>query len=166
MVTSGGSRDIYGIYRMSGGSWCEKTGAYVEFGQFYSSRAELHEEEKVSGSSPLSSDSHCPLATKIIQVMTREFHHQRTMLKPWNGPLPKKRISPPKTLGDAVIKNKFYRLRGGQLIPVSFKMVLPSTDTISITCPDRSQVLDQSAKKRIGCHCLKLSCCWRTEDQR
>jgi hypothetical protein len=36
-------------------------------------------------------------------------------------------MSPPKTLGDAVIKNSYIRLRGGQLIPRSFKMALPST---------------------------------------
>jgi hypothetical protein len=32
MVISGGSKGIFGILRMSGGPWCEKTEAYMEFG--------------------------------------------------------------------------------------------------------------------------------------
>jgi hypothetical protein len=49
-----------------------------------------------------------------------------SLQKPWQGSLPKPKFSPPKTIGDAVIKNSFIRHRGGQLTPKSFKMALPS----------------------------------------
>jgi hypothetical protein len=77
--------------------------------QLIEAKVELHEEEKVSCSSSLSLDSRCPLTVKIIEVMMREGI-QKPMMKPWKGPLPKVRISPPKTLGDVVIKNKIIRL--------------------------------------------------------
>jgi hypothetical protein len=51
--------------------------------------------------------------------------------------LPKPGISPPKTLGDEVVKNSYIRLRGGQLILKSFKMYLPST--INGTKENKSQ---------------------------
>jgi hypothetical protein len=47
-------------------------------------------------------------------------------VKPWQGPLPKSRVSPPKTLGDAVIKKFKIRVRGRQTVLVLLKMVLPS----------------------------------------
>jgi hypothetical protein len=66
------------------------------------------------------------MARKNVNAIARDRslkHHGR----PWKGSLPKPRISPPKTLGDAVIKNSYIRLRGGQMIPRLFKMALPST---------------------------------------
>jgi hypothetical protein len=60
-------------------------------------------------------------------------------MKPWKGPLPQPRISPPQTLGDAVIKNSFIRLRGGQKIPRSFKMALPSTTQVSSSSPKSNE---------------------------
>jgi hypothetical protein len=60
-------------------------------------------------------------------------------VKPWQGPLPKSRVSPPKTLGDAVIKNARIRVRGAQTVPVSFKMVLPSTMNETSSSPKLAQ---------------------------
>jgi hypothetical protein len=88
---------------------------------------ELLAAEKVSFQSPSSSDFRCPLSTKIIKAVT----HERSLkykVKPWTGPLPKPRVSSPKTLGDAVITNSRIRLRGGQTVPMLFKMSLPSTN--------------------------------------
>jgi hypothetical protein len=65
------------------------------------------------------------LSSKIIKAIVRAKslkHHG----KPWQGSLPKSRISPSRTLGNAVIKNSYIRLRGGQMIPKYFKMSLPS----------------------------------------
>jgi hypothetical protein len=95
---------------------------------------ELLVAEKVSFQSPSSSDFRCPLSTKIIKAVT----HERSLkykAKPWTGPLPKPRVSPPKTLGDAVITNSRIRLRGGQTVPMLFKMSLPSTNNASILSP-------------------------------
>jgi hypothetical protein len=86
---------------------------------------EIESSEKVSFSSPSSSDFRCPLSSKIINAIAREISLKRYG-KPWKGSLPKPRISPQKTLGDVVIKNSYIRLHGGQLILRSFKMVLPS----------------------------------------
>jgi hypothetical protein len=62
-------------------------------------------------SSPSSTEFRCPLSSKIIKAIVRgkSLKHYE---KPWQGSLPKPRISPPKTIGDAVIKNSFIRLRG------------------------------------------------------
>jgi hypothetical protein len=76
--------------------------------------------------SPSSAKFRCPLSTKIVEAIVRE-RSLKHLGKPWQGPLPKPGISPPKTLGNAVVKNSFNRLRGGQLIPKSVKMSLPST---------------------------------------
>jgi hypothetical protein len=86
---------------------------------------ELEGMEKVCFSSP-SVDLRCPLSSKIVKAIIREksLKHKG---RPWQGSLPKPRISLPKTLGDAVIKNSYVRLLGGQLVPKSFKMALPST---------------------------------------
>jgi hypothetical protein len=88
---------------------------------------EIADMEKVSFPSPSSADFRCPLSTKIVKAIVRgkSLKHHGT---PWQGSLPKPRISPPKTLGDAVVKNSYIRLRGGQLILKSFKMTLPSND--------------------------------------
>jgi hypothetical protein len=51
----------------------------------------------------------------------------KNLMKPWQGPLPRPRISPPKTLGDVVIKNYVEQLRSGRLVDKSFKMALPPT---------------------------------------
>jgi hypothetical protein len=91
---------------------------------------QVHDAEKVSFSSPSSSDFRCPLSREIINAVSREGSLKRHM-KPWKGPLHQPRISPPQTLGDAVIKNSFIRLRGGQKILRSFKMMLPSTTQVS-----------------------------------
>jgi hypothetical protein len=88
---------------------------------------EIVDMEKVSFSSPASSYFCCPISSKIIKAIARgkSLKHNR---KPWQGSLPKPRISPPRTLGDAVVvKNSYIRLRGGQLQLKSFKMSLPST---------------------------------------
>jgi hypothetical protein len=73
---------------------------------------ELEAAEKVSFLSPGSSDFWCPLANKIINAVERN-NSLKHLVKPCKDPLPKPRISPPKTLGDAVIKNARIRLRGG-----------------------------------------------------
>jgi hypothetical protein len=91
----------------------------------------IHAEEEIvvakvlSVHSPSTAKCQHPFTSKIINAIVRDrsLQHQR---KPWKGALPKPRIYPPKTLGDAVIKNSFTRLRGGQLISRSFKMALPS----------------------------------------
>jgi hypothetical protein len=88
-------------------------------------KKEIESSEKVTHSSPSSPDFRCPLSSKIINVIARE-RSLKHYGQPWKGKLPKPRMSPPKTLGDAVIKNSYIRLRGGQLIPRSFKMALPS----------------------------------------
>jgi hypothetical protein len=64
---------------------------------------ELQTAKMVSFTSPTISEFRCPLATKIIKAMTRDRPLKRTMI-PWKDPFPKPRISPPRTLGDAVIK--------------------------------------------------------------
>jgi hypothetical protein len=87
---------------------------------------EITAAEKVSFSSPTSAGFKCQLGSKSINAIVRDksLKHQG---RPWKGSLPLPRISPPKTLGNAVIKNSYNRLRSGQLIPRSFKMALPST---------------------------------------
>jgi hypothetical protein len=94
--------------------------------------AELHDVGKTSQSSPGSTEFRWPRATKIIGEIARgkSLKHQ---LKPWNDTLPKPRISPPRTLGDAVIKNSCIRLRGGRLIPQLLKMALSSTTYESVS---------------------------------
>jgi hypothetical protein len=94
--------------------------------------AELEAAEKVSCPSPSSSDFRCPLANKIVKALTRDRSLKHPM-KPWSGPLPKPRISPPKTLGDAVIKDSRIRLHGGRTVPMLFKMSIPSTTNASIS---------------------------------
>jgi hypothetical protein len=69
---------------------------------------QVHDAEKVSFSSPSSSDFRCPLSREIINAVSREGSLKRRM-KPWKGPLPQPRISPPQTSGDAVIKNSITR---------------------------------------------------------
>jgi hypothetical protein len=49
--------------------------------------------------------------------------------------VPKPRVSTPKTLGDAVIKNSHIRLRRGQKMSMLFKMSLPSTTGASVLSP-------------------------------
>jgi hypothetical protein len=70
---------------------------------------EIESAEKVSFSSPLSSDFRCPLSGKIINAITRE-RSLKCDGKPWKGSLPKPRISRPKTLGDAVIKKLVHQI--------------------------------------------------------
>jgi hypothetical protein len=67
---------------------------------------------KVSQSSLSSSDFNYPSVNKNSSVMASEGT-TKNLMKPWQGPLPRPRISPPKTLGDAVIKNYVERVRGG-----------------------------------------------------
>jgi hypothetical protein len=69
----------------------------------------------VSFSSPSSAGFKCPLASKIINAIVRD-RSLKNQGRPWKESLPKPRISPPKTLGNAMIKNSYMRLRGGQLI--------------------------------------------------
>jgi hypothetical protein len=102
---------------------------------------ELHDAEKVGFQKPTSFECRCPLATKIIKAIVRNGS-LKNRVKPWQGPLPKARVSPPKTLGDALIKNARIRVRGGQSIPMSFKMVLPSTTDET----GHGQMLSQSSK--------------------
>jgi hypothetical protein len=86
---------------------------------------ELQELSEVRQLSTYSLHARYPQAGRIIRAIIREKslkHHT----KPWSGPLPRPRISPPRTLGDAVIKNSYLRLKGGRLMPQSFKMALPS----------------------------------------
>jgi hypothetical protein len=97
------------------------------------------QDDEVSVSSLCSSDSQCLLATKIINAMAKG-KTQKNVRKPWMGP---PRTSPPKTPGDAVLKNKIIRSRG-QSIPVSFKMALPSMNTDSIISLNRLLALNQS----------------------
>jgi hypothetical protein len=87
---------------------------------------EIAQMNKVSFNSPSSAKFRCPVSSKIIKAIIRE-KSLKHYGKPWQGSLPKPRISPPRTLGDAVTKNSFVRLRGGRLQPKSFKMALPST---------------------------------------
>jgi hypothetical protein len=84
-------------------------------------------------------------ALSLIKLLSlsRSLSHQ-TSVKPWKGPLPKPRTSPPKTLGDAVVKKLFIRLRGGRSVPVSFKMALPLTNKTPITSPNNSSFHDRS----------------------
>jgi hypothetical protein len=90
----------------------------IQFEDLIHAENEIAAAEKVSFSSPSSAGFKCPpLASKIVK------HHGR----PWKGSLSEPRISPPKTPGDAMIKNSCTRLRGGQLIPRLLKMALPST---------------------------------------
>jgi hypothetical protein len=108
--------------------------------------AKLYEVGKASHSSPDSEDFRCPRAGKIIRAITRgkSLKHQ---VKPWKGPLPKPRVSPPRTLGDAMIKNSCIRLRGGRLMLQSFKMTLPSTTndlaSNSVDCNDSAVRFDE-----------------------
>jgi hypothetical protein len=106
---------------------------------------EQQDAEKVGFPSPTSSDFRCPLATKIIKVVARNgaLKHR---VKLWQGPLPKARVSLPKMLGDAVIKNAWIRVRGGQTIPVSFKMVLPSMADGTSSSP----TLTQTSKRNMN----------------
>jgi hypothetical protein len=92
----------------------------------------VHAEEELASmnkvaTSRSSVDLRCPLSSKIVKATVQDKSLKQRG-KPWQGALPKPRISPPKTLGDAVIKNLVIRLRGGQLLPKSFKMALPSTN--------------------------------------
>jgi hypothetical protein len=82
--------------------------------------------EEVCFASPSSAAFRCPRARKSVNAIAKD-RSLKQLGKPWTGSLPKPRISPPKTLGDAVIKNSFTRRRGGQLIPRLFKMALPLT---------------------------------------
>jgi hypothetical protein len=93
---------------------------------------EIESSEKVTQSSPSSPDFRCPLSSKIINAIARE-RSLKHYGQPWKGKLPKPRMSPSKTLGNAVIKNSYIRLCGGQLISRSFKTALPSTIQRSIS---------------------------------
>jgi hypothetical protein len=104
--------------------------------------AELEAAEKVSCPSPSSSDFRCPLANKIVKALTRDRSLKHPM-KPWSGPMPKPRISPPKTLGDAVIKDSRIRLHGGRTVPMLFKMSVPSTMNASISSSSPTQTNHQ-----------------------
>jgi hypothetical protein len=95
---------------------------------------EIRAAEKVSFPSPSNSDFRCLISSKIIKAVTRDISLKHIM-KPWSSPLPKPRISPPRTLGDVVIKNWCIRLRGGQMMPMLFKMSLPSMINASISSP-------------------------------
>jgi hypothetical protein len=81
--------------------------------------------EKVSFTSPSSAKFRCPILSKIIKAIVRGISLKHYG-KPWQGSLPQPSISLPHTLGDAVVKNSFIRLRGGPLQPKLFKMALPS----------------------------------------
>jgi hypothetical protein len=101
--------------------------------------------EKVCFLTPSNAEFRCPLSAKIIKAIVRRqsLKHHGT---PWQGSLPKPRISPPKILGGAVVKNSYIRLRGGQLIPKSFKMSLPSM--INGTKENKSQAsLDDQSEE-------------------
>jgi hypothetical protein len=82
--------------------------------------------EKDCYASPSSAAFRCPKTRKIVNA-TANDRSLKQHGKPWKGSLPKPRISLPKTLGDAVIKNPYTRRHGGHLIPRLFKMALPST---------------------------------------
>jgi hypothetical protein len=105
---------------------------------------EIENMEKVSFSSPSSAEFRCPLSSRIVKAIIWKKslkHHGR----PWQGSLLKPRISPPKNLGDTVIKISFIRLLGGQLMPKSFKMALPPTmhgykaDTLPVSQDDQRE---------------------------
>jgi hypothetical protein len=68
--------------------------------------------EKVSASYSFNSELRCSTPSNTIKDTT-EARSLQSKVKPWISPLPKPRISPPKTLGDAVIKNSHIRSRGG-----------------------------------------------------
>jgi hypothetical protein len=89
--------------------------------------AKLQDVGKISQASPGSAEFRCPRASKIIPEIARG-KSLKDHMNPWKGPLPKPRVSPPRMLGDAVIKNSCIRLRGGRLVPQTFKMVLSSTN--------------------------------------
>jgi hypothetical protein len=88
--------------------------------------------EKVSTSPLINSEPPCSSPIHMVKSRSKERVPQNKV-KPWISPLPKPRISPPKTLGDAVIKNSHIRLRGGQRVPMLFKMKLPSMTKESIS---------------------------------
>jgi hypothetical protein len=67
---------------------------------------ELNDVTQVSSPSLSRPDSCCPTANRIINAMVNDASQKRAM-KPWKGPLPKPRISPQRTLGDALIKTTF-----------------------------------------------------------
>jgi hypothetical protein len=81
--------------------------------------------DEVSNSSPIHYAGNCPRVNSIAKISLSKGAPKNSII-PWQGRLPKPRISPPKTLGDAVIKNCVECVRGGQLVPTSFKMALPS----------------------------------------
>jgi hypothetical protein len=69
-----------------------RVGVTVE--ELIEAEAELQEVDKVSHSSPDTADVHCPRAGRIIHAITRGKALKHPM-KPWSGPLPKPRVSPP-----------------------------------------------------------------------
>jgi hypothetical protein len=79
-----------------------------------------------------STEFHVSRASKILHEVAKDKALKHKM-KPWKDPLPKPRISPPLTVGDAVIKNSCIRLRGGRLMSRLFKMTLPSTTDESVS---------------------------------
>jgi hypothetical protein len=81
----------------------------ISIEQLIQAETELQEICEVRQVSSDSLGARCPHAGKIIRAILRGKslkHHT----KPWSGPLPRPRISPPWTLGDAVIKNSCIRL--------------------------------------------------------
>jgi hypothetical protein len=65
--------------------------------------------EKVRTSPLINSEPPCSSPIHVVNGRSKERVPQNKV-KPWIGPLPKPRISPPKTLGDAMIKNSHIRL--------------------------------------------------------
>ena len=62
------------------------------------------------------------LANEIVQAMAKRVQSP----KPWRGPLPPPRVSPPKTIGDIVVK---YKRPGAKFTPepLLFKQAMPAT---------------------------------------
>jgi hypothetical protein len=56
---------------------------------------ELQDASMVGFSSPTSFEFRCPLATKIVKAVSHSGSLKHCV-KPWQGPLPKSRVSPPK----------------------------------------------------------------------
>jgi hypothetical protein len=68
--------------------------------------------EKVCSASPSSVVFRCPKTRKIVNAVAKD-RSLKQHGKPWKGSLPKPRISPSKTLGDAVIKKFLYETAWG-----------------------------------------------------
>jgi hypothetical protein len=90
--------------------------------------------DEVSNSSPILYAGNCPQVNSIAKISLSKGAPKNSII-PWQGRLPKPRISPPKTLGDAVMKNCVECVRGEQLVLKLFKMALASTIETLIISP-------------------------------